>query len=154
MCVSFCGVQSCCVQRDNQHCSTYTESLLPPHPSPASITHRHRVPGFLSLHTHASIAPLRFGSKGGDTLACGGGGREDPIPTKRKTLWYSAYTIISLRTYAMSGFLSSSSLCLNLLLLYDGKFSLLLQQYTQHEGSFLGCGNSLSDSLSSQWSKS
>ena len=34
-----------------------------------------------------------FGSKRGDTLACGGGRGGDPIPTKGQTLWYSMYTI-------------------------------------------------------------
>ncbi len=46
-----------------------------------SLPHRiKRVPGFLSIclnwapHPQASVAPPPFGSKRGDTLACGGGG--------------------------------------------------------------------------------
>jgi hypothetical protein len=44
-----------------------------------------------------SVAPPPFGSQGGATLTCGGGGWEDPIPTKGQTLWYSKNTIIPLR---------------------------------------------------------
>jgi hypothetical protein len=35
----------------------------------------------------------------GDTLACGGGGCGDRIPTKGQTLWYSMYSIIPLQLY-------------------------------------------------------
>jgi hypothetical protein len=35
------------------------------------------------------LSPL--GVKGRDTLACWGGVRGDPIPTKGQTLWYSMY---------------------------------------------------------------
>jgi hypothetical protein len=41
------------------------------------------------LTPYRSVTPHPFGPKGGDTLACGGGGGEDPIPTKGQTLWYS-----------------------------------------------------------------
>jgi hypothetical protein len=38
-------------------------------------------------HLQGIVAPpLPFGSKEGDTLACGGGGGEDLIPTKGKSL--------------------------------------------------------------------
>jgi hypothetical protein len=38
--------------------------------------------------------PLPFGSKGGDTLACGGSGRGDPIPPKGQALWYSGTGVL------------------------------------------------------------
>ncbi len=49
---------------------------------------------------HERVLPPPFGSQvqGGDKLAFGGRGREDPIPTKEQALWYSLLcTIIPLR---------------------------------------------------------
>jgi hypothetical protein len=43
------------------------------------------------LLTRKQVLLPPFGSKGGDTLACGGGARGgvgDPIPMKGQTLWY------------------------------------------------------------------
>ncbi len=47
-------------------------------------------------HAQASVAPPLC-IQGGDTLACGGRGWGNPIPTKEQTLWCSMYTIILLR---------------------------------------------------------
>ncbi len=67
------------------------------------MKHRvHRMSGFLALigsppptHRQASVAsPSPFGSKGGDTLACGGGGGWIQFRRRDMTLWYSMYTII------------------------------------------------------------
>ncbi len=73
------------------------------------MNHRvYRVSGFLSsrpnrvphpLNRKRVLLPPPIGSKGGDTLACGGGRGEDLISTQdRHTLWYSMYTILPLRS--------------------------------------------------------
>ncbi len=46
--------------------------------------------------TASECCPPPLWVQGGDTIACGGGDG-DPIPTKGQTLWYSMYTIITLR---------------------------------------------------------
>ncbi len=72
-----------------------------------AVTHRvYGVPGFLSSSElgpsppppQASVPPLPTRVLGGATLACGGRGWEDPIPTKGETLWNSMHDIIPLRS--------------------------------------------------------
>ncbi len=65
-----------------------------------------------SLTVIQSAPPPPFGSKGGDTISCGGGG--DPIPTMGQTLWYSRYTIILLRVMLFR----KTILCLMQLILF------------------------------------
>ncbi len=64
------------------------------------------MPGFLSSRPNWIPRPLTrkrvlppLWSQGGDTLACGiDRGRGEPIRKKEQTVWYSRYSIISLRT--------------------------------------------------------
>jgi hypothetical protein len=70
------------------------------------MKHRvHRMSGFLLLigsphpltGKRVLLPPPPFGSKRGDTLACGGGGGWIQFRRRDMTLWYSMYTLIPLR---------------------------------------------------------
>jgi hypothetical protein len=54
----------------------------------------------------------QFGSKGGDTLAWGGRGWGNPIPTKGQTLWYSMYEYYNPSTVSTHHKASVSIICL------------------------------------------